>query len=117
MKKSRVREIIREEIRSVLNESQSYDFQAFADIIEKSDLDDKLFAPQTKDTAVNFLRQGNPSKAYMDKITALLQQNNLEVPSMLDTSKERLPKTTKIKGNPYKSFKPTRHRGGNYTGD
>jgi len=117
MKKSRVRQLIREEIKSILSESQSYDFQAFADVIEKSNLDDKLFAPQNKDTAVNFLRQGNPSKAYMDKIIALLQQNKLEVPSMLDTSKERLPKTTDIKANPYKSFKPTRHRGGAYTGD
>lgn len=90
-----------------------------ADILELNDIPDGEFAPQTKEMAVYFIRNGRPSEKYLEDIVAILKQYKVDT-SELEVGPEpkrgwdmRVSKDI----NPYED-NPMRGRiGGTYRGD
>jgi hypothetical protein len=72
MKKSELRQLIREEIQNQLLNNVK-----LAKFIDNLDIPSSEFHPQDKDTVVTFIRDSKPSPQYLQKIEHILRKNNI----------------------------------------
>jgi hypothetical protein len=72
MKKSELRQLIREEIQTqLLNNTK------LAKFIEQSNIPDSDFHPQDKITAAEFVKYSKPSSAYLQKLVDIFKKNDI----------------------------------------
>jgi hypothetical protein len=95
-----------------------------ADILELNDIPDEEFAPQSKNAAVNFIRNGRPSEKYLEDMMAILKQYKVDTSEIEGgpEEKESFRFSTQSKDtNPYDMPGGGSSRrsigGGEYTGD
>jgi len=56
---------------------------AIADVLEVTDLEDELFAPQTKQRVIDFIQNGRPSQVFLEKIMGILEDNGVDTSEIL----------------------------------
>jgi hypothetical protein len=66
-----------------------------ADVLEITDLDDDLFGDQTKQTVINFIRNGRPSEVYLQDILQILKDNDVDTSEIIS-----IPSTPKSNNSP-----------------
>jgi hypothetical protein len=115
------------QLKETLNESP-YPFipkkMLIADILELNDIPDEEFAPQSKNAAVNFIRNGRPSEVYLEGIVNILKDYRVDTSEIEGgpEEKESFRFSTQSKDtNPYDMPGGGSSRrsigGGEYTGD
>jgi hypothetical protein len=73
MKKSELRQLIKEEI-----QKQLLNTYKLAKFIDNLNIPSEAFHPQDKETVVNVIKDGNVSSFYLEKISNILKKNNID---------------------------------------